>query len=495
MRTTNALTVMVGIVAAGLIAVTPAAGQDAGSADQSYGPDGTGRYEHGISGRYFEGADVAVDAAGRAVVGGFGEVDLGNGTWAVSAMVLRFTAGGVLDVSFGVDGVRSFGIPPMAGTLGRAAVEIAADGGIWFGYTRAYCETFSCPPDPEQANFMIYKLSAGGSIEGSLSIPFDLGTTTERRDDVLADIVELPDGRLAVVGTAERSASDDTDFAIAMVEQTTPGGALSLDTSWGGGGTSLCWFDLGGTAGKQDAAAAVAVEPGGAILVGGTAFVGDGIGLDGTDFGLCRFSPVGGLQEKWHSASGGIVLDSREALGDLLVLADGSILAAGEIAGTGGTDFGVIRLGSDMVVDTGYGPFGSGWSTVNFQYLFVGDTRDGVDSMLLDGDGGLVLAGEISGGALTSAVGLAKLTPAGLLDTSWGIGGGGRAVHSFHGDLEDTVGGIARQADGKYLAAGMTMDTNASLYVLRMHGPSSPGLPFSDGFESGGLTAWSSSVP
>lgn len=429
------------------------------------------------------------------MVGGFGEVDPGNGTWIIEAMVLRFTTGGVLDVSFDVDGVKSFGIPPMGDTLGRAAVEIAADGGIWFGYTRAYCETFSCPPDPEQANLMIYKLSASGGIEGSLSIAFDFGSTTERRDDVLADIVELPDGRLAVVGTAERSASDDTDIVIAMVEQTTPGGALSLDTSWGGGGKSMCWFDLGGSAGKQDTGAAVALEPGGMILVGGAAFVGDGIGLDGTDFTLCRFNAVGGVQGTWHSASSGIVLDSREKLGDLLVLADGSILAAGEVAGTGGTDFGVVRLDSGMVVDASYGPHGSGWSFVNFQYIFVGDTEDGVDTMLLDDDGGLVLAGEISGGALTSAVALAKLTPAGVLDTSWGIGGGGRAVHSFHADLEDTVGGIARQADGRYLAAGMTMDTTPSLYVLRMHGPSSPQLPYSDGFESGDLGAWSSSVP
>jgi len=493
MRITNALGVMIGLAATVAMAVAPAAAQSAGSADLSYGPDGTGRYEHGIPGRYFEGADVAVDAAGRAVVGGFGEVDPGNGTWITEAMVLRFTTGGVLDVSFDSDGIQTFGIPPMATALGEAAVEIAADGGIWFGYTRAYCETF-CPPDPEQANFMIYKLSASGGIEDSLSIAFDYGSATERKDDVLADMVELPDGRLAVVGTAERDDSNDTDIVIAMVEQPTPGGVLRLDTSWGGGGTSLCWFDLGGTAGKQDTGAAVAVEPGGTILVGGTAFVGDGVGFDGTDFGLCRFNSSGGLQEKWHSASGGIVLDSREALGDLLVLADGSILAAGEIAGTGGTDFGVVRLDSNLVVDTSYGPHGTGWSSVNFQYPFVGDTEDGAESMLLDADGGLVLAGEISGGGLTSALALAKLTPAGAIDNSWGIGGGGRAVHSFHTDLEDTVGGIARQADGKYLAAGMTMDTTPSLYVLRMHGPSSPELPFSDGFESGGLTAWSSSV-
>lgn len=494
MRTLHAL--ITGLTIAGLMAAGAAPAQDGGELDTSFAT--TGWAAIGQSGYFNQAADVAVDSQGRVVVVGAGEIDLATGTRDIVPKVWRFLADGAPDTGFGTTGLWHDGIPVWSGEESQLKVALdPTNDHIYLGYTREYCET-SCDPDDLNANLEVVHLDSDGSFEGSLSIAFDLGGAL-RPHDIFADIVRLADGRIAVAASVERSSDLDVDFGVALM--TVDGdGRLHLDTSFATDGKTTCWFDHGGSLGKQDVAHAIAASwDQSALYVGGTAFEGNGTNSDGTNMALCEFSLFGALVGTWSTQAGGAQLDSREELRDIVVRADESLVVAGMAPGSGGFDYVLGRLDSSLNEDLAFGPDPtSPWATVGFSYPLVGDTDDHLSEIVI-GPGGEITAGgtlTASASGLSSAVGLARFTSAGLLDTSWGLGGGGVAIHSLGSDLEDTCSGLARQADGKLLEAGLHVDQNAWGLVARAHGQSaSTGEIFSDDFEDGSTDAWSSVSP
>jgi uncharacterized delta-60 repeat protein len=115
--------------------------------------------------------------------------------------------------------------------------------------------------------------------------------------------------------------------------------AGSLDPSFGSGGTVLT--DFGNSNG--DAGRAVAIAPGGKIVVAG--FSQKGASGD-PDFALARYNRDGSLDPSF--GSGGKVLtdigSGADYLFDAAVTPRGKIVAAGDASGTGGIhDFAVVR--------------------------------------------------------------------------------------------------------------------------------------------------------
>lgn len=252
-------------------------------------PDGALDPAFGVGGRVltpFTGAGkaraVAIQADGRIVVAGGGDGVLG---------LVRYQPDGSLDTGFGAGGrvltpfdgagaVRAVLVQP------DARIVVVAQGQDDFAALVRYLPSGALDPS----------FGAGGRV----LTPF-VGARAARAATLQTD------GRIVVAGDAE------VDF-VALVRYRSDG---TLDSSFGSGGRVLTSFTGG------SAAQAVALTPGGGIVVAGGG---------STDFAaLARYLPSGALDPAF--GAGGFAVVSFAGAGsarDLAVLADGDLVVLGD---------------------------------------------------------------------------------------------------------------------------------------------------------------------
>jgi len=159
---------------------------------------------------------------------------------------------------------------------------------------------------------------------------------------------------------------------------------------------------------------------------------------------------------------------------------DGKILAAGVTNARGTYDFAVARYLPSGDVDPSFGE--DGVAITDF-----GKSKDWAYAMALQPDGDVLVAG-VSDRSGSRDFALARYTPAGTLDSSFGKGG--LVLTPVRPLTTDIIHAIAIQPDGKIVAAGVTYDDTVS---LRPHGDFMVAryLPDGDldpGFGVGGVT-------
>ena len=231
-----------------------------------------------------------------------------------------------------------------------------------------------------------------------------------------------PDGRIVVAGAT----ANDGDFAVAryLADGT-------LDPSFGRGGLVTTDVDDG-----ADTAHAVLVQPDGAIVVAGTAQLGDG-GINA--FALVRYLPDGDRDASF--GEDGVVVTTFGPFDEAWALVrepDGRLVAAGSSFTGEAFEFALARYAADGSLDATFGDGGKVTTT-------VGSAR----TVARQSDGRYVVAGDgiVDG---TPAFVIARYTTDGALDPGFGNGGvaataGGRAV------------ALAIQPDGNLLVAGTTI--------------------------------------
>lgn len=418
---------------------------DLGGLDLTFSADGStdGFDVSGVLGYNRYGADVEVDSQGRIYVVGTYDTDF-NGQMVKEARVERRLKNGNLDTTFDTDGVVKLALPPSGWNQFEYELAVDSSDGVFVGYSREYCQTDNnC-----EAEVYVYHYNANGFKVGGQQIEFDLGSTDDRIDDNFSDMVYVPSiNKLAIAATVERTNVNDTDFGIAVLDVNPTSGALSIDNTFSTDGKSQCWFDHAGGGGSEDNASAIVYNPyNQTYIVGGSAFEGNGSNADGWNMAFCEFDMSGALVKSWSTQSGNIVFDNREFVADMIYTYDGPfgigprLLVAGSASGSGGTDFTITRYMEDQlgqwVPDTAFGENANGSSVVGFNYIFVGDTNDFAAEMVVEEDGGFVIAGsagwEDNNQQGHSAVTMARFTQHGLLDSNWGIGHSGKAVHTFN---------------------------------------------------------------
>lgn len=261
-----------------------------------------------------------------------------------------------------------------------------------------------------------------------------------------------PDGKIVVAGFVE--ASDDH----MAVWRFNPDG--SMDGTFKGLGVTIIDFDLG-----DDAAQAVAVLPGGKILIGGQAANGSSPGNN--DFALVRLEADGDLDSTF--GTGGLV---RTTIGsgnvqarDMVVLDDGRIVLGG-VHDSGGEQRGEFALAGylpDGSLDPDFGDQGTGIVELGFFEPVV----DGVNffydiiqamTVLPNGD---ILATGYSGGDWATVIfnddgSLANYNVIWPARIDWGI--------------EANPNGIALQEDGKVVIAGGGVNSgeaNSQFFLAR----------------------------
>jgi len=237
-----------------------------------------------------------------------------------------------------------------------------------------------------------------------------------------------PDGKIVVVGSLP---SDPR----ALVARYKPDG--TPDTTFGTGGIAT----LKPAAGQSYSAIALALQPDGGILVGGSGgAAGAGAAL------LLRLDALGGLDTGFGSSGYASAPAPNTSISQVLVRPNGAILAVGPV-GTTQHQFFVAQYTSAGVLDTNFGT--GGYVTT----AFSGDARP--FAALLEPDGTLVVGGEnivpTDAGGYTYPVPIVRYTTNGGLDTTFGSSG---VVTPYV--LPNTtlgVGAFVRQSTGAIVAA------------------------------------------
>lgn len=357
----------------------------------------------------FSGSGFALGAAGATATGvavqSDGKIVAGGGQFVLA----RYNPDGSLDTSLG-----SGGSTQPLGFGDAHAVVLQPDGKSVVAGSRCY-----------PCAFALARFSADGSLDtgfGSGGVAFASFSPSASYNDFGAMALALQnDGKLVAVGNVG-DAFGNNAFGVVRFN---PDG--SLDSGFGSGGLAMATFYYW----EQADVRAVAIQPDGKIVVGGSA---------AGQFVLARFNPDGTLDGTF--GSGGV---ARPAFGYAYAVSlqgDGKIVAAGQDLSS---QLEVARVNADGSPDESFGSGGT--ATMNFLPTAVYVAALAVQ---VQTNGKLVTVGTASGNNTFFA--LARFNPDGTLDTGFGSNGG--VLTTFPGTIGQGANALALQTDGRIVAAG-----------------------------------------
>jgi uncharacterized delta-60 repeat protein len=353
---------------------------NAGDLDPTFGMSGmvTTTFQEPLSSY---AAAAAQQADGKIVM--VGEAGLSNTAAFGAALLARYSPGGILDPSFGNGGI----VTPFAGySASSAAVAIQGDGRIIVAGAVG-----PTPASPTNSLAL-----ARYNPDGSLDVSF--GTS----GSVLSSFSGVGGFRIGIQSTGKIVVSMQTVQTVPSTEilvRYNPDG--SLDSTFGTGGmVTTSFLD-----------AALEVQPDDKIIT-----VGQIIPLGSSNgFAVARLNPDGSSDSTF--GSGGMVTTQfagNGAAADTVALqSDGKIVVAGVSDQGSGPTFALARYNTNGSLDAGFGPGGKVTSSI------VG----GIDSLTLQSDGTIVAAGGQGGLTVQSVHTVARYTPAGTLDSTFGANG------------------------------------------------------------------------
>jgi uncharacterized delta-60 repeat protein len=267
------------------------------------------------------------------------------------------------------------------------------------------------------------KLDPSFGSGGIVSTP--LGSSVDFRFEVAVQ----PDGKILVAGT-------DWGFSepeFALLRYNSDG---SLDNTFGSGG--IATESLGGFWEYGDS---IALQSDGKILVGGVWTPG---GEAEGGFVILRFTSDGSLDDTF-GIGGAVTMPFGGWDTSLAVQPDGKILLSGTALGgfNSNFDFCLVRVNPDGTLDQHFGNNGQARAT------FTPDGGEYAHALAVLPSGRIMVVGSaFVGGKVGFA--LARFTPGGALDASFGVGG--LQLTAFGGPA--SANAVVAQPDGKVIVAG-----------------------------------------
>lgn len=329
-------------------------------------------------------------------------------------------AGGALDSGFGSGGkatTTAFGGDDSAMAL-QADGKIVMVGG-------------------STSEFVLARFNADGSPDtgfgnaGRVSTDVVPGGIVE---EVARAVAIQADGRIVVAGHVRTPGGP---FSFVLARYLANG---TLDSGFGSAG-----LVVGPVVGR---ALAVALQADGRIVVAGDEPIGQ-------DFRIARYLANGSLDASFGTG-GQVTTDiagGADAARNVLILANGSIVASGDPFGNG-TGTGLARYTAAGALDPGFGSGGK----VSLPGSRVGE------GLALQGDGKLVLVGSAQVGTVTRFA-TTRLLANGGVDA--GFGTAGTVVTDISG-RGDTAQAVTVQPDGRIVVAGRSsLQVNANFAVVR----------------------------
>jgi uncharacterized delta-60 repeat protein len=366
-----------------------------GGLDASFGTAGTVVKDFGDTDAL---GDVAIQPDGKIVVGGYTRVVPGDAQWTVA----RFGSDGTPDLGFGTLGLATSFTSNSSNLLG---VTLQPDGKIVaVGYTRG--------PNLLHDDIATARYNDDGSPDlsygfgtGVATVGLDFGGTPNDRGNAVAI---QSDGKIVVFGDYDTGQHRDN---IVLLRFNANGG---LDTGFGVDGKRFDNFSFHN--GGRD----VKLQADGKIVVSGATCNGP------CHTYVARYNTDGSRDSSF--GSNGVLVTPLSSQSDsfnaLTIAPSGQILAAGSKSnGTG--DSMVSRLNSDGTLDQGFGTNGT------FAFSAT-SSDDGLNDILLQPDGEILVGGTASNGAYNDWF-LARLS-----DNQPGAGNQAPSVSIAGGGLTDT---------------------------------------------------------
>lgn len=389
---------------------------------------------------------LAIAPDGRIVLGGYVDGGVATGDDFAAA---RLTASGQPDTSFSFDGMTTVAVGSGAAYDFSINTIVQSDGKIVL-----VGEGPDTDVSGDDSDFKLVRLNTDGTLDTTFSsdgkayVNFDLGIDNSDR---ALDAVQLPDGKLIVVGTAQVD-GEGGDFAIARLNIDG-----TRDTSFDGDGRVTVRFDLD-PANRNETASSVALDASGNILVAGVAEKD----ANSYDFAIARLTPQGALDPNFGGDGrvtvafdvGGTLDD--EAL-ELIVAPDGSIFMTG-VSNDNGYDFAAVKLLPDGTPDPSFGSNGK----VSIPFDFGADNNDISYGSALQPDGKLMLCGYVQSSTDEGDIALVRLDTDGSLDPGFGFAG--RVIQGLNIGGAMTDAALRCRMQNGYLVVGGAVETATNTF-------------------------------
>ena len=365
--------------------------------------------------------DLAIQADGKIVA-------VGNARRRFA--LVRYTADGTLDSTFGGDGKVRTNFTTE--TDHAEGVAIQANGKIVaVGVARSVFSN-------SDSRFAVARYNADGTLDATFGGDGKVTTSFRDGDDHAQGVAIQANGKIVAVGTAPERASgvpEDTRFALARYNA-----KGELDSTFGGDGKVTSDFEEG-----WGEALGVAIQADGKIVAVGY----EGYGDSGA---VARYNSDGSLDSTFGGAAfpfhdGYVTTDNWVANG-VAIQADGKVVvsAAGWGSNWVGPRWAVFRFNANGTKDATFGEDGR----VTTSFTLADDYARG---LAIQADGKIVVAGGAgsSGSGSDSKFAVARYIADGSLDSTFG--GDGKVTTNFTTGV-DAARGVVIQADGKIVAAG-----------------------------------------
>ncbi|ULH17568.1 hypothetical protein MF271_21190 (plasmid) [Deinococcus sp. KNUC1210] len=386
-----------------------------------------GQALNGISFVWKSSAETVAKVAGGVVTGmGVGNTSItasvGNVISTAAALTVRQPQSSSFDLSLSQDR-----LPVITGTSARLTVTLKRNS----GFSGAVNVTLSGLP--------------AGATGAPISIP-EGQTSAEVTVSAAANAAHSQPTAVTLTGTATGTASVSKTLTV-----TVRGPAGSLDTTFGTGGIAVTPVGAG-----EDVPSAVTTQPDGKLIV-----VGRTSGTHADDFAVVRYTRDGSLDQSFGNG-GRVLIDfagSTDIARAVALQSDGRILVAGGVTTGNAERFGLARLNTDGSLDNGFGTGGK------VTTAFSGSSADRPLAVVVQPNGAVVVGGQATFASNATGIdfALARYTPSGTLDASFGTGGQvTTALASQNGS--DSVHALALQ-QGKIIAVGGEGDFAAARYT------------------------------
>lgn len=363
--------------------------------------------------------------------------------------VAAFAAPGDLDATFGAGGK----VQTSVGTEDRGnAMVLQPDGKIVVcGRSR---------PGAVRFDFALARYNQDGSLDTSFGTGGTVITSLAQpngADDECLALALQPDGKLVAVGSQRSSGGALTATGIIRYN---PNG--TLDTTFGTGGIVIL---------QRGVNNAVVLQPDGKIVVGG-----GGGDAQLANYQITRLNP-NGSPDATFGTGGDVTIDfagSGDGVWALALQPDGKIIAAGRSRVLGDDDnFAVARLNPDGSLDPNFGTGGKAVAD------FANDTDVGF-GVVLQTDGKIIVSGRAKPSTNIFDFGLVRFNFDGTIDPTFGTGG--RVTTNFFNGI-DAAYAVKIQSNGKIVAAGVSGGSSTAFGVARY----SPNGSLDTTFGNGGL--------
>ncbi len=476
--------------------------------DTSFGPD-SGHYRYDREPYSQTVTDAAIDSQGRILLA-FYITDDSGAEFVYWPAVIRLMPDGSPDLSFGFLSIWMESSQEMTPECTLTIAVDSSDRPI-LGWTFEFTQGAFTNRDG-----WIRRLTSSGATDIGKVWAFDLGVISGASDDRLdqmTDIMVISGDRVVAVGQGQYNGAD-WDYIIGVYKPNAQGG-LELDDSFSSDGRASVGFDLSGSS-YFDSANAVTVDSTGNIVLVGTSH-----SSSGNLVSACRISSADGSLDTNFSVDGRgtfayepTMEPSQASRGvDVAALSSGFVIGAKLTPNSSDWKIGALKVGSDGDIDISFGDglLGAmGWLYLDPTYPGQPwtDASTALSGIAIDNDrivysasigdpldsnqgGGILLVTDLSGNADTV------------------FSGGGYDFYSFEPDGEqmstvfssvlipgagvtiDTVGKVVLVGSMRGVTSGGSR-SDTDILATQVY---TRGLIFSDGFETGGLTAWDSVGP